>query len=111
VSTYVQEGIAAQQRAASFDSNLRTGMPSDARESSFDRRFLVLDRETKRPLSDIPYRLTLPAGERLIGRTDQAGLTALVSARTALLANIEVPFYGDIASNTDALGRYDACGC
>jgi len=109
--TFVDEGDAAACRSALFDINVRRAASSDVAEALFDRRFLILDRKTKAPLTDVPYRLTLPTGQELTGRTDNAGLTCLVSAATALIANIEVPFYGDSASSTNAASGYDACGC
>jgi uncharacterized Zn-binding protein involved in type VI secretion len=77
----------------------------------FDRQFLVVDHQTKHPLSGVPYRLTLPDGARVLGKTDETGLTERIGSNICQIASLEAPYYGDLTSSTDTTCEHDTCCC
>ena len=106
---------AVESRTALIDSlRYATVLAPDDRSASHDRydlHFLVQDEKTGKPLADIPYRLTLETGREIRGVTDQQGLTETIDADSALIAKLEVPYYGDSTSGSHAHHEHDACGC
>lgn len=77
----------------------------------FDQRFLIIDHQTKQPLTGVPYRLTLPDGALVLGKTDESGLTECIRSNICQIASLEAPFYGDLTSSTDTTCEHDACCC
>lgn len=77
----------------------------------YDLRFLVKDEATKRPLGNVPYRLTLETGLELTGVTDQQGLTKIISSDSAVIAKLEVPYYGNGSGDSYANDEHGACDC
>ncbi len=79
--------------------------------AAFDIHFRVEDNKTGRPLSGMPYRLSLSNGKEVFGTTDSSGLTATIAADRPETANLEAPYYGNDTSHADAINGSDACRC
>jgi uncharacterized Zn-binding protein involved in type VI secretion len=76
----------------------------------FDLHFLVKDEKSGSPMANVPYRLTLETGSEVIGVTDSKGLTKTIDADSAVIAKLEVPYYGDSSSSAHTNNEYSACG-
>lgn len=80
----------------------------------FDLLFLVKDANTGKPISNLPYRITLANGEQAKGITDSNGQTNKIYSDTATTATLEAPYYGDPIDtncNTHSSFEHDACRC
>jgi uncharacterized Zn-binding protein involved in type VI secretion len=88
-----------------------TGMLGSPGAFRYDQHFLVQDERTGKPLSNVPYKLTLETGQEIKGVTDQNGLTETVGADSELIAHLEVPYYGNCTSGVNTHHEHDACGC
>ena len=84
---------------------------SAAAAKAYDLHFLVQDEKTRKPLPNVPYRITLENGQQVTGTTDEKGLTELVSADSPVLAKLEAPYYGNDSSNTHTQHGHGACSC
>lgn len=84
---------------------------ASAANALFDLHFLLKDDKTGKPVSGIPYKITLDSGEEFIGNTDANGLTQTVGSNTQRVANIEAPYYGDISSSSHSHDEHGPCGC
>lgn len=94
---------------ASGSAFLRSSTASTSEAVRYDIHFLVQDNVTGDPLSNVPYRLTLPSGEEVVGSTDINGLTSTIASDTPQEATLEAPFYGDISRNAYSNDEHDAC--
>jgi type VI secretion system secreted protein VgrG len=86
-------------------------MQRTAESKSYDLHFLVKDEKSGSPMANIPYKLTLETGLNIVGVTNQQGLTHTIAADSALIAKLEVPYYGDSSSNAHAHDEYGPCDC
>lgn len=78
---------------------------------SYDIHFLVQD-EDKRPLKNIPYKITLENGKSIQGKTDVNGLTEKISNDSPMIATLEAPYYGNSTHNSDTkFHQHDTCQC
>lgn len=77
----------------------------------YDQHFLELDQKTGKPLSNIPYRLTLETGLTIEGLTNHDGLTETISSSSKLIADLEIPYYGNSTNTIDSNSGQDACHC
>lgn len=93
------------------NSNLDAANASDKTPAAYDLHFLVKDEKTGKPLSGIPYKLTLETGEQVTGITDANGLTETIDSDELVIAKLEAPYYGDSTSSTHTHDEHSACGC
>ena len=77
-------------------------------EALYDIQFLLKDPRTGKVRPNTPYRISLETGERLIGVSDEEGLTKRISSASPVSATIEAPYY-----DTAELARTctDTCSC
>ena len=75
----------------------------------FNLHFLVRDKRTGKPLTDAPYKLTLENGQEILGRTDPFGFTKTVSAGSAIIATLEVPYHGNGSSSPHTDRQQGSC--
>ncbi len=80
-------------------------------KKAFDIHFQLEDEKTGKPLADVPYRLSLPDGTEIKGKTDGKGFTDTIAVDSAAIAKLEAPYYGDSSSNSDSHGEHGTCGC
>lgn len=81
---------------------------------AYDLFFLVKDAITRKPMTNLPYKITLANGEEATGITDNNGHTKKVYSDTATTATLEAPYYGDSIDNdcnTDTSFGSGACRC
>lgn len=107
--TYVDEGSSTGQGASS------TQPVADSLESSevshaYDLQFLVQGDRTGVPMANTPYKITLDNGREFVGKTDQKGLTEIVSADYPAQATLIAP-YNDNEINTHEYCGIDSCCC
>jgi uncharacterized Zn-binding protein involved in type VI secretion len=77
--------------------------------TKYDLHFLVKDEKNGRPLSNVPYRLTLETGQEISGVTDQNGRTQTIAASSAVIAKLEAPFYGNSSSSSHPDDGHSSC--
>ncbi|WAC71252.1 hypothetical protein OU995_16840 [Roseateles sp. SL47] len=80
-------------------------------EKPFDMVFKVLDEQSGKPLTGVPYRITLDNGRMFFGTTDTLGNTVKVSATYAAQANIEAPYYEEGSGSGTSCVANEPCGC
>ncbi len=75
----------------------------------YDLFFHAKHERTGKDLCHVRYKISLEDGRQFIGLTDENGYTQKVSANTAQIARIELPYYDD--STTDTSSEPEPCGC
>ena len=87
---------------------------SDRNSSSpavkYDQFFHVTDMNTGEVLANLPYRIILEDGTKLIGTTDNNGHTEKVAANSIKQATLEAPYYGN-NSAVDTNDGSKSCFC
>jgi hypothetical protein len=77
--------------------------------SRYDLFFHAKHERTGEDLCHVRYQITLEDGRQFIGVTDEKGHTQKVSADTALIAKIEIPYYDNSAAHTSS--EPEPCSC
>ncbi len=54
------------------------GDPPGPPAVGYNRRFILVDEQTQKPLVDREYRIVRPNGDVIVGRTDERGYTTQV---------------------------------
>ncbi len=85
--------------------------PAPSKNSPYDLTYLIKDKQTGAPLSDVKYRIQLESGDVVIGITDEHGNTQTVQSDTPQIAKIEVPYDDDSATQPHSHVGPDACDC
>lgn len=75
----------------------------------YDLFFHAKHERTGEDLCHVRYKITLEDGRQFIGVTDEKGYTQKVSADTALIAKIEIPYHDNSTSHTSS--EPEPCGC
>lgn len=92
------------------------GEPSGTRAAhddahQFDLQFLLHDKTNGEPLAGITYRVQLESGRTVVGRTDENGLTELITSSRPEIASIEAPYDDENTPNIDPPDVSGACCC
>lgn len=82
-----------------------------SQNSPYDLTFLIKNKQTGMPLSDVKYRIQLESGDVVVGITDEHGNTQTVQSDTPQIARIEVPYDDDSATQPHSHVGPDACDC
>lgn len=85
--------------------------PAPSKNSPYDLTYLIKDKQTGVPLSDVKYRIQLESGDVVIGITDEHGNTQTVQSDTPQIAKIEVPYDDDSPTQPHTHVGPDTCDC
>ena len=97
--------------AASSSSQAAVSSVTKTEEIAHDIHFLVEDESTGRPLTNIPYKITLENGKSVEGKTDERGLTEKISDTSSTIASLEAPYYGNSSRISNTNSGHETCGC
>lgn len=79
--------------------------------NGYDLAFLIRNKQTGAPLSDVKYRVQLESGDVVVGMTDAEGRTQLVHSDTPQIASIQVPYDDDDTTQPHTRGGQETCDC
>ena len=77
--------------------------------TAYDMHFRVQDNRTGKPISGIPYQISLASGQAISGTTDANGLTQLIGSSSPESASLDVPFYGNVSTKSGSQSGQDIC--